>query len=44
MTAENDRIRQLRDRLLAGFMEMEEVYVNGDMTQRVPHNLNISFN
>ncbi|BBO99744.1 IscS subfamily cysteine desulfurase [Sulfuriferula nivalis] len=44
MTAENARIRQLRDRLLAGFMELEEVYVNGDMTQRVPHNLNISFN
>ena len=44
MAAENDRIRQLRDRLLAGFMGMEEVYVNGDMTQRVPHNLNISFN
>ena len=44
MSAENDRIRQLRDRLLAGFKEMEEVYVNGDMTQRVPHNLNISFN
>jgi cysteine desulfurase len=44
MTAENERIRQLRDRLLAGFMELEEVYVNGDMTQRVPHNLNISFN
>ncbi|MDR3391336.1 MAG: IscS subfamily cysteine desulfurase [Sulfuriferula sp.] len=44
MAAENGRIRQLRDRLLAGFMELEEVYVNGDMTQRVPHNLNISFN
>jgi cysteine desulfurase len=44
MSTENDRIRQLRDRLLAGFMGMEEVYVNGDMTQRVPHNLNISFN
>ncbi len=44
MTVENERIRQLRDRLLAGFMELEEVYINGDMTQRVPHNLNISFN
>ena len=44
MTAENDRIRQLRDHLLAGFMALEEVYVNGDMIQRVPHNLNISFN
>lgn len=44
MTVENERIRQLRDRLLTGFMELEEVYINGDMTQRVPHNLNISFN
>ena len=44
MAAENDRIRQLRDRLLAGFLDIEEVYVNGDMSQRVPHNLNISFN
>lgn len=44
MTVENERIRQLRDRLLAGFMELEEVYINGDMIQRVPHNLNISFN
>ncbi|MHB0990788.1 MAG: IscS subfamily cysteine desulfurase [Burkholderiales bacterium] len=44
MAVENERIRQLRDRLLAGFMELEEVYINGDMTQRVPHNLNISFN
>ena len=44
MSTENDRIRLLRDRLLAGFSEMEEVYVNGDMAQRVPHNLNISFN
>jgi len=44
MGAENERIRTLRDRLLAGFQEMEEVYVNGNMEQRVPHNLNISFN
>lgn len=44
MSTENERIRWLRDRLLAGFSELEEVYVNGDMAQRVPHNLNISFN
>jgi cysteine desulfurase len=44
MALENERIRALRDRLLAGLMTMEEVYVNGDMTNRVPHNLNISFN
>jgi cysteine desulfurase len=44
MAAENERVRMLRDRLLNGLSEIEEVYVNGDMEQRVPHNLNISFN
>ncbi|PQV53247.1 IscS subfamily cysteine desulfurase [Paraburkholderia sp. BL21I4N1] len=44
MATENERIRMLRDRLLRGLSEMEETYVNGDMEQRVPHNLNISFN
>jgi cysteine desulfurase len=44
MAEENKRIRSLRDRLLAGLKDIEEVYVNGDMDQRVPHNLNISFN
>ncbi len=41
--AESQRIRALRDKLLAGLQDMEEVYINGDMSQRVPHNLNISF-
>jgi len=44
MATENERIRMLRDRLLAGVRDMEEVYVNGDLEQRVPHNLNVSFN
>ncbi|MGI4815417.1 MAG: IscS subfamily cysteine desulfurase [Janthinobacterium lividum] len=44
MAVENERIRVLRDRLLAGLSEMEEIYVNGDMDHRVPHNLNVSFN
>ncbi|HPB90376.1 MAG TPA: IscS subfamily cysteine desulfurase [Rugosibacter sp.] len=44
MTAENERIRMLRDRLLKGFQDIEEIYVNGDITERVPHNLNVSFN
>lgn len=44
MATENERIRMLRDRLLRGLQDMEETYVNGDMEQRVPHNLNISFN
>ncbi len=44
MAAETRRIRVLRDRLLAGFRGIEEVYVNGDMEHRVAGNLNISFN
>jgi cysteine desulfurase len=44
MGAENERIRMLRNRLWAGLSNMEEVYLNGDMEQRVPHNLNVSFN
>ncbi|HTH76964.1 MAG TPA: IscS subfamily cysteine desulfurase [Trinickia sp.] len=44
MATENERVRMLRDRLLKGLTEMDEVYVNGDMERRVPHNLNISFN
>jgi cysteine desulfurase len=44
MATENERVRMLRDRLLRGLSQIEEVYVNGDMDSRVPHNLNISFN
>jgi cysteine desulfurase len=44
MGTENERIRMLRDRLWAGLSEIEEVYLNGDMDSRVPHNLNVSFN
>jgi cysteine desulfurase len=38
------KVKALRDRLAQGLMEIEEVYVNGDMEHRVPHNLNVSFN
>lgn len=44
MAAENERIRVLRDRLWQGLSQIEEVYLNGDINQRVPHNLNVSFN
>ena len=44
MATENERIRMLRDKLLSGLSTIEEVYVNGDMERRVPHNLNVSFN
>ena len=44
MQADNERIAKLRDRLFEGLKDIEEVYVNGDMEHRVPHNINISFN
>jgi cysteine desulfurase len=44
MASEEKRIRELRDRLWSGLRDMEEVYLNGDFDQRVPGNLNVSFN
>ncbi len=44
MAEENERIRSLRDRLWNGIKDMEEVYLNGDMEQRVAGSLNVSFN
>ncbi len=44
MAAENERITQLRDRFFKQVEHLEELYVNGSMTARVPHNLNLSFN
>ncbi len=44
MAEEDARVRVLRDRLWAGLNGMEEVYLNGDLDQRVPGNLNVSFN
>ena len=44
MHAENQRIQALHDRLVAGLKDIEEVFLNGHETQRVPHNLNMSFN
>ena len=44
MVEENKRLQKLRDRLSAGFADMEEIYINGDTDQRIPGNLNISFN
>src|SRR5471032_2547762 len=44
MGAERERIRALQQRLYAGLADIEQVFVNGDMECRVPHNLNISFN
>ena len=44
MTSELERIHELRDYFLKKLDDMEEVYVNGSLEMRVPHNLNISFN
>jgi cysteine desulfurase len=44
MAMEGERIRMLHKRLLDGLMGIEQVFVNGDLEKRVPHNLNISFN
>lgn len=43
MANELGRIRQLRDRFYAGLRTIEEIYLNGDLERRVPHNLNVSF-
>jgi len=44
MENDNEKIRKLRDKLWNGLKDMEEVYLNGDLDQRIPGNLNISFN
>ncbi len=44
MAEESVRLEALRDRFLDGIKEMEEVYVNGDLKNRVPGNINVSFN
>jgi len=44
MAEESVRLRGLRDRLKDGlFAKLDEVYINGSMTHRLPHNMNISF-
>lgn len=44
LSEETRRIHQLQERLWAGLSVIPEVYLNGDFDQRVPHNLNVSFN
>ncbi len=44
MEEDNKKIKKLRDMLWDGLKDMEEIYLNGDLTQRIPGNLNISFN
>ncbi len=44
MGAEIERVRMLQTRLLNGLQGIDEVYINGDLERRVPHNVNASFN
>ena len=44
MGSENERIRSLQKRLLDGLAGIEQTFLNGHPTQRVPHNVNMSFN
>jgi cysteine desulfurase len=44
MEKDNAHVRALRDKLWNSIQDMEEVYLNGDLERRIPHNLNVSFN
>ncbi len=44
MASDNERILMLRNRLLNGLKDIDEIYINGDLEQRIPGNLNVSFN
>ena len=44
MGTESERIRMLQQRLLAGLKPIEQIFINGHLERRVPHNLNVSFN
>jgi cysteine desulfurase len=44
MDQDNAKARALHDRLINGLKDMEQVFLNGHATQRVPQNINMSFN
>ncbi len=44
MAQDRAKVRALHERLLNGLKDIEQVFINGDLRQRVPHNLNMSFN
>ncbi len=44
MGTELERVRSLQARLLNGLQDIEQVFINGDLVHRVPHNVNASFN
>jgi cysteine desulfurase len=44
MGTEIERIRMLQQRLLNGILDIDQVFINGHLEKRVPHNVNASFN
>ena len=44
MAQDTAKARALQQRLLNGLKDVEQVFVNGHLEKRVPHNLNMSFN
>ncbi len=44
MGTESERIRMLQKKLIDGLSGIEQTFLNGHSTQRVPHNVNMSFN
>jgi cysteine desulfurase len=44
MHVENQRIKALQQRMINGLKGVEQVFINGSLEHRVPHNLNMSFN
>lgn len=44
MSQDLDKVQALQKRLLDGLKDVEQVFINGDLERRVPHNLNMSFN
>ena len=44
MAQDNAKARALQKRLLNGLKDVEQVFINGNLEHRVPHNLNMSFN
>jgi cysteine desulfurase len=44
MAENNAKAKALQQRLLNGLKDIEQVFINGSLEQRVPQNLNMSFN
>jgi cysteine desulfurase len=44
MGTESERVRMLQQRLMVGISQIDQVFINGHLEKRVPHNVNASFN